>query len=78
MTFDAEAGEHYHFKAYRKEEPERNTRTKGLRGHLKKWVWGKSDETYEIWLIRRSEGLFSDPERVAQAQLFEHNKTPAR
>ena len=78
VTFEAEAGEHYHFKAYRKEVPERNTRTKGLRDFVKEWVWGKSNESYEIWLMRRNEGLFSSPERVTQAQLLEHNKAFAR
>ena len=79
VSFEAEAGKHYNFKAYRKEEPEYITRAKGLGGYLKKMVWRGSDESYEIWLIRRrSEGLFWSPERVAQAQLLEHNKAPTR
>ena len=79
VTFEAEAGKHYNFKTYRKEEPEYIARAKGLGGYFKKMVWRGSDESYEIWLIRRrSEGLFWSPERVAQAQLLEHNKAPAR
>ena len=74
MTFEAEAGKHYNFKAYRKEEPEYIAQAKGLTGYLEKWKWRGSDESYEIWLIRRRiEGFFWSPERVAQAQLLEWN-----
>ncbi len=71
VTFEADAGENYHFWHYREGEmPEHIAQARGLMGFLKRIAWRGSAESYDVWLVQDADGFLSGFHRVTKAHLL--------